>query len=102
MNAKYRIVAPVVTHDEHLRGSRRDEGKVAPAYLGNFLTHANDALHPIQQRVRIATLGSEVDVLETVGPELITGITGLSLLVKPAFDSVDHCIGVRRSYAPVV
>jgi len=30
------------------------------------------------------------------GPPLITGTTGLSLLVKPPFGSVDHCIGVRQ------
>jgi len=68
MHEQHRIVAPVIADDENRRIARCDHLEVAPAHFGNFLAHPDDALGPIQHRVRIAPLLGRVDVFITVRP----------------------------------
>ena len=78
---------------------RAPGNEAAPADLGHFFAHANDALRPVEQRVWIPALVGDVDMLDTRRARSITGIRDSGQLVKPPFGSVDHCIGVRRSCA---
>ena len=64
MHEQDRIVPPIVAHRQHGWFSRRNHTEVAPADFRHFLAHADDALGPVQQGVRIAPLLRHVDMLK--------------------------------------
>ena len=66
MHTQDGVVAPFISHRQDVGRSRPKEGKISPANLGNFLAHANEAFHPIQKRVGVATLGCDIDMLKAV------------------------------------
>src|ERR1700750_1734627 len=57
-----RVVAPIVSDGEHGRIARRDDLEISPADFRNLLAHSNNALRPIQQRVWVTALLSNVDM----------------------------------------
>ena len=60
------IAAPRVVHRENgLRPGRKDR-PIAPAELGTLLARANRARGPVQQRIGVEPLGSDVDALVAV------------------------------------
>src|SRR5690242_11621235 len=66
MDEQHGIVAPVVADDEDGGIPCRDNREIAPADLGYFLPHANDALRPVQHRIQITPLLGDVDVFVAV------------------------------------
>ena len=61
------VIAPVIADGEYRRRTRVENLVVAPADFRHFLAHANDALGPVEQGVRIAALLRGVDILVSVG-----------------------------------
>ncbi len=66
MDKQHGIVAPVITDHQHGGIARRDHLEIAPADLGHFLAHADDALGTVEHQVGIAPLLCGVDVLVAV------------------------------------
>src|ERR1700743_3857217 len=62
-----RVVAPIVSDGEHRRIARRADRELSPASFRNSLAHPNNARRPIQQRIWVTALLSNVDVLKPVG-----------------------------------
>jgi glycosidase len=50
-------------HRQHLWGSCGNKREIAEADFGNFFPHPDDTFHPVEQRVRIATLNRHIDVV---------------------------------------
>ena len=48
VNADHRVVAPGVADGQDVVAAGGQEGEVAPANLRYFLSHADDALHPVE------------------------------------------------------
>ena len=64
---QHRVVAPVVAQREDGRVAGLQDREVAPADLRHLLAHPDHALGPVEQRVRVAALLGDVDVLVAVG-----------------------------------
>src|ERR1044072_2292530 len=60
------IVAPVIANSENRRVANRQHLEIAPANLGNFLTHADDSFGPVEERIWIAPLLRDVNMLVAV------------------------------------
>src|SRR5579872_1184135 len=77
MHNHYGVVTPIVAHGKDLPSSAAKYIEIAPPDLRNFLTHANDALHPVQQRIRIAALLGDVYVFVAIRATAYHGQNGL-------------------------
>jgi len=62
------VIAPLVAHRKHLRGLHAEEFEISPADLRHFLAHADHAFHPVEQRIRIAALSGDIQVLKSIPP----------------------------------
>ena len=67
MHEQHRVVAPVVADDEHGRIANRNDLEITPTDFRDLLAHPDDALGPVQHRIRVAPLFGGVDVLVAVG-----------------------------------
>src|ERR1044071_10129099 len=63
MDEQNGIVAPVIANGENCRVANRHDLKIAPANLGNFFTHAADSFGPVEERLWIAPLFADVNLL---------------------------------------
>src|SRR6187397_1840992 len=68
MDEQNGIVAPVIANGENCRVANRHDLKIALANLGNYYTHADDSFGPVEERIRIAPLFRDVNMLVAVGP----------------------------------
>ena len=59
------VVSPFVSDRKNF-GFRSEHGEITPADFRNLFAHANNALHPVQQRIRISPLVCDIYVLKTI------------------------------------
>src|SRR6185437_7607075 len=67
MQEEHGIVAPLILHGQYAGSPEQNEGEVPPSDFGNLFAHANNALHPIEERVRISALCGDIDLLKAIG-----------------------------------
>src|SRR5690348_6036292 len=66
MYCDYGVVAPVITDGEYLGSFGTQLSEVAPTKFRHLLSHANNSLHPVQQRVRVPALLGYIHMLKAI------------------------------------
>src|SRR3954452_19771846 len=61
VNDEHVVVAPAVAKREHALIAGVDHAVVTPAKLGDLFAHADDALGPVQERLRVLALHRGID-----------------------------------------
>src|SRR5438270_11685209 len=60
------VVPPVIAKSKNGWRRSTEDREIAPPDLGHLLAHANEPLHPVQQRVRVSPLFGNTDVLISI------------------------------------
>src|ERR1700730_5069 len=82
VHEQHGIVAPVIAQDQHRTVGYVDCLEIPPAHFRNFLAHPNDALGPVEHRVRVAPLRRGIDMLVSERAIVDNGDNGLVALGK--------------------